>query len=327
MSNFGIPYMGSKSKICKEICGLFPKAENFYDLFGGGFSISDFMIRYRSKDYKQFHFNEIRPGICDLIKDAIAGKYNYKVFKPKWISREEFFERKEIDAYVKVIWSFGNNGNDYIFGKDIERYKKSMHNAIVFNEFDEQAENVLGIKKFNDGLSIYDKRLFLRNRVIILNKHLTDSESKQLERLEQLERIQQLEQLQQLQQLERLQQLQQLQQLQRLERLERIQQLERLCFYNTSYEKVEIKDNSIIYCDIPYDGTVGYGEFDRKRFLDWASEQVNPVFISEYQINDSRFKEIYRIKKRSLLDSGVGRKHKMERVYVNKAGFKSILSR
>ena len=120
MSNFGITYMGSKSKICKEICGIFPKAENFYDLFGGGFSITDCMIRYRSKDYLQFHFNEIRPRICDLIKDAIAGKYNYKVFKPKFISREEFFERKEKDAYVKIIWSFGT------MEKPIFLEKKSM---------------------------------------------------------------------------------------------------------------------------------------------------------------------------------------------------------
>ena len=57
---YGIPYLGSKSKICDKVCSIFPKAENFYDLFGGGFSISHFMLKHRFKDYKHFHFNEIR---------------------------------------------------------------------------------------------------------------------------------------------------------------------------------------------------------------------------------------------------------------------------
>lgn len=28
--NYGLPYMGSKSKICKYLCGIFPKADHFY---------------------------------------------------------------------------------------------------------------------------------------------------------------------------------------------------------------------------------------------------------------------------------------------------------
>ena len=40
MSNFGIPYMGNKSDIVASIAMNFPKADNFYDLFGGGGSIS-----------------------------------------------------------------------------------------------------------------------------------------------------------------------------------------------------------------------------------------------------------------------------------------------
>ena len=30
---YGIPYMGSKSKICEKVCSIFPKADNFYDLW------------------------------------------------------------------------------------------------------------------------------------------------------------------------------------------------------------------------------------------------------------------------------------------------------
>ena len=66
--NYGIPYMGSKSKIITKFIGLFPKADNFYDLFGGGFSVTHGMLLHRKNDFKEFHFNELRNGIPELIK-------------------------------------------------------------------------------------------------------------------------------------------------------------------------------------------------------------------------------------------------------------------
>ena len=102
---------------------MFPRADNFYDIFGGGFSITQAMLERRSSHYKKFYFNEIRPGICDLIKDAIAGKYNYDVFSPDWISKDKFLKMVDSDPYIKLCWSFGNNGKGYIFGGDIKPYK------------------------------------------------------------------------------------------------------------------------------------------------------------------------------------------------------------
>jgi len=313
--SYGIPYMGSKSKICRDICGIFPPADNFYDLFGGGFSVTHFMLKYRAKDFKQFHFNEIRPGVCDLIKDSMAGKYSYDKFSPPWISREEFFERKEIDAYVKLIWSFGNNGECYLFGKDIELTKRSMHMAVVFNEFDAYAIKIFGMNKFKEGYSITDKRLFLKNRVALLGKGID------LQQLEQLERLQQLKQLNQLEQLEQLERLEQLNQLQQL------QQPSPLNFYNQSYENVKIKENSVVYCDIPYKGTGGYGGiFNHEKFMNWAATMPSPVFISEYDVPDKRFKLIKSVKKRSMLrvKKAGPRVVKDENIYVNQAGYEKL---
>ena len=73
MGYYGIPYMGSKDKICDELIKIFPKADHFYDLFGGGFSVTHAMFLRRSRDYKQFHFNEIRKGACGFIERAIKG--------------------------------------------------------------------------------------------------------------------------------------------------------------------------------------------------------------------------------------------------------------
>jgi site-specific DNA-adenine methylase len=56
--NYGIPYMGSKSKIIHKISRFFPPADNFYDLFGGGFSVTHFMIEHRKRDFKEFHFKQ-----------------------------------------------------------------------------------------------------------------------------------------------------------------------------------------------------------------------------------------------------------------------------
>ena len=42
--------MGSKSGIVTELCRAFPKADNFYDLFGGGFAVSHFMLLHRGRD-------------------------------------------------------------------------------------------------------------------------------------------------------------------------------------------------------------------------------------------------------------------------------------
>ena len=158
--NYGIPYQGSKSKLLPELCKFFPPATNFYDLFGGGFSVTHAMLKHRSKSFKHFHFNEIRKGMTDLIQDSMKGKYSYKNFKPKFISREEFFEKKEKDLYIKLIWSFGNNGKDYLFGKDIEQEKKSLHNAIVFNQFDNYSKKILGMDKFLGNIDIKSRRLF-----------------------------------------------------------------------------------------------------------------------------------------------------------------------
>ena len=289
--------MGSKSGIAEEIIKRLPNADHFYDLFGGGFSITHAMLARRPKDFKKFHFNEIRPGICELIQSAIRGEYSYNNFKPSFVDRETFFLRKDQDPYIKLCWSFGNQGATYMFSKEIEPYKKSMHNAIVLNEFDQLACQVFGMSAFSSGYSIKTKRFFLRNKIEHFRKtkipdflvpFLKSEQSKMLERL---------------------------------------QQLERLTFTNLSYDKVKIESNSIIYCDPPYANTEKYDhEINHKQFLDWANSQASPVFISEYQINDSRFVPIFKIEKLNRMNA-LNRTKKTEIIYANKAAVKSIRAR
>jgi len=301
MAKYGIPYMGSKDGICDKLIPIFPKAGHFYDLFGGGFSVTHAMLKHRPHDYKHFHFNEIKQPVVDLIKDAIAGKYSYDNFKPPWVSREEFHAKKAACGYTACIWSFGNNQKNYLFGK-IESYKRSMHQAVVFGEFDDLAKQVLGIDHWpmND---IKERRLYLRRKIEwyrvnglpdFLVPFLSEKQKKEFEIINGSIQVQILQQLKQL------------------------EQLGPLNFYSKDCREIEILPNSVVYCDIPYQGTAEYGQsFDHAAFYDWAANHTEAVFFSEYNCDDPRFTVVFEIEKRSMLSSTKSNKTNIERVYSN----------
>jgi len=300
MSKFGIPYMGSKDTIAASIALNFPKADNFYDLFGGGFSISHYMLVNKSENYNKIHYNEIKKDITELVKKAINGDYSYDRFKPQWVSRENFFKNLD-DPYIRICWSFGNNQKDYIFGTDIEEYKRSMHQAVIFDEFNYIAKAVFEFDLWPKNVNtIRKKRYYLRQKIEWFRvKNKIPDKIKPF-----------IKQLQDLQQLGRLVQLQQLQQLERLQQLE---------ITSKDYREVEILPNSIVYCDIPYQGTADYGNnFSHKDFFDWAATRDFPVYISEYNVSDPRFKLVYKIDKRSMMSSYKENTKKMsEKLYWN----------
>lgn len=286
--------MGSKDSIVHKVCSVFPPADNFYDLFGGGFSVSHYMLLHRANRYNHFLFNEPAPGTVDLIRDAISGKFNYNTFKPPFIGREEFFKNKDSCAYTRIIWSFGNNQSGYIFGKDIESYKKSLHDAVIFDSFDTTAIKALGICKWPLNSTIKARRFFIRR---VVKKRM--GELQQLELLERLERLEQLEQL------------------------ERLERLERLELTSIDYRKVEIKPNSVVYCDPPYEGTAEYTEpFDHAVFWDWVRKNEEPVFVSEYTAPKDigivmAIRKKSKLAARSPIDS-------VEKIFGNKAAIERI---
>lgn len=57
-----------------------------------------------------------------------------------------------------------------------------------------------------------------------------------------------------------------------------------------SYDQLEIPDNSVIYCDPPYQATTGYKDaFDSAKFWQWVREKSmagNKVYVSEYTAPD-----------------------------------------
>ena len=128
---YGLPYKGSKNSIAKQIIDFLPSAENFYDLFAGGCAITHAALL--SGKYRYIYFNDINPGITQLFLDAVRGKYKNE---SSWISREDFFALKDSDPYIRYCWSFGNDGDSYLYSQEIEPYKKACHYAVVFNWWD-----------------------------------------------------------------------------------------------------------------------------------------------------------------------------------------------
>lgn len=252
MRKYGFPYKGSKNKLAEKIVKLFPDAENFYDLFCGGCAITHrALIENRWKNYV---INDIDSRCPKLFLDAINGEFKNE---KRWISREDFFKLKDNDGYVAFCWSFGNNGRDYLYARDLEQYKKAWHYALFFSDYTE-AKKLLNekIEEIEIEKDFYKKYLLSKKYI----KH-----NQRLQSLQSLERLESLESL---------------------ERLERLERLETSC---KSYNEIEIKPNSIIYCDIPYVNTNSYGKknintFDYVSFYNWCRNQTELCFISSYDM-------------------------------------------
>lgn len=278
---YGIPYKGSKNKIAQQIINCIPSAENFYDLFCGGGAITHCALLQNR--WKNYIMNDIDKGLSQLFVDAVNGKYKNE---KRWISREEFFKLKDTDAYVRYIWSFGNNGRDYMFSREIEETKRLGHNAIVFGDI-KPLEKLLNIDlsfllKIDD---LSERRKTFCRAMKKLNESEYLQRNQILERLECLVRLQELQQLQQ------------------------------------DYRTVNILPNSVIYCDIPYKGTNVYGKsgkpsFDYEAFYAWCEKQTEPVFISEYAMPDNRFKCIMEIEKTSSYSATNNNKKTVEKLFI-----------
>jgi site-specific DNA-adenine methylase len=320
-----IPYMGSKRKICNELfqkmLEIKPNAKYFFDLFGGGGSMSFFALQIGLKT----HYNEKQKGLVDLInyildrsKNKQSGKFG--IFPDdfyKFITREEFAVLKDEDSikgqFARICYSFGNNQKSYLFG-DIEELKRLAHDIVVFRN-----ENALAEfnQKNNSNFVLSDKKTWNERRLDFMAQIPRASKIEQLQRLERLEQLQQLEQLERLEQLEQLQQLQQLLQLERLERLER---LPAFSISNLDFQEVKIETpvaETIIYLDPPYRGAYGYLEGVLHSEIDsYFLNSPYSCFMSEY---NAPFDSVLEIKKESLLNNTKAEKKVViEKLFYNK---------
>jgi DNA adenine methylase len=72
-----------------------------------------------------------------------------------------------------------------------------------------------------------------------------------------------------------------------LKQISRIKDFKDIVFSNKNYDEMFIPiQQSIIYCDPPYQGTTGYkNKFDHNKFWEWCNKKIeegHKVFVSEY---------------------------------------------
>jgi len=283
-----IPYMGNKRKLATKILNTIYQTvgdfDRLYDLFGGGGSVSVAGI----KSGHAVYYNELNTGVVNLLKYIQAGGE----LPTHWVSREEFNKHKHGDdwysGFVKCVWSFGNNQSGYLFGEEIEENKRILHEIVVNKSttLNDELLKISGVKIPDKILNVegFSKRKILVMRFLKENKYTINNIWDNFHQDIDKHRL-----------------LQQLEQLEQLERLERLEQLE---ITNLGYNQVIVKPNSVIYCDPPYLGTAEYqeGGFDHNQFYKWCLENLNPVFVSEYNM-PKEFIKIANFEHRSTLSA------------------------
>ena len=397
---YGLPYKGSKNGIVPFLIDAFPRKKNFYDLFAGGCAVTHGALL--SGKFENFFINDIS-DYPEVFLKAINGGFKDE---KRWISREDFFNLKDKEAYIRYCWSFGNKGFDYLYSKEIEPWKKALHYARIFNDF--SLLEAFGIKTYKaDRITVaknadewkkkyiewYCKEVLHSSLdVLELRKNLEENIKRNSEKLknylidglqkarkrpsdvdrylgtngmaghyfgksqwefptrevyiklqsflvlpleyeeiyglqELLQRLQSLQSLESLQRLQRLESLERLQRLESLESLQSLESLESLQSFRGSYEKIKIRPDSVIYCDIPYRNKDEYyeGGFDYERFYDWCEKQTEPLYISEYWMPPERFECVASIEKSVTLCSGSGKKA-VEKLFVPKVQIKKKIA-
>ena len=286
MSNYGMAYMGSKSKLASDIIGILPRGKRFVDLFGGGGSMSHCAVL--SGKYESVIYNELDACVAQCFRDAIAGKFSKENFKPRWISRDEFHAKKNVDGYIRTCWSFGNDCNSYLFAKEIEEIKRQAFEYCV------NGTSIEGVPdcEYSDWNA---RRLFLM-------RWANAQSVEDFQRLQCLQSITRLEALQ------------------RLERLLSLEGVNRIEIITGDYRNYQNQTGDVVYCDPPYENTKQYSVagFNLKEFYDWVYDADFPIWFSSYEISDKRFDCVWETERTSQLSATNNSLKVVEKLYANK---------
>ena len=240
---YGIPYQGSKSRIAEWVISQLPPADTLVDLFAGGCAITHAALL--SGKYNHVIANDLTQG-PNVFRDAINGEFDDM---QGGITRDEFLASD--DDAIKLLYSFGNNRNDYLWSPEMESVKAP-------------AERMLSAP------SMHERRIAYKAFLRALKKYVDDNGTKNLATSKGIDELQGLERLERLQ---------------GLQGLERLQGLE---ISNLDYRLVDIPEDAVVYADPPYRNTgyKAYADFSSTEFDEWLSVVPFPIYISEFTCPD-----------------------------------------
>ena len=177
---YGLPYKGSKNSIAQKIVGQLPEADVLVDLFAGGGAITHCALM--TGKYKRVIMNDLNAEAIQMFQDAVNGKYRKET---RWISHDDFFRLKGNEWYVKLCWSFSNDGHSYLYGKHIEPWKKALWYARRLNDCSLLEE--MGIHSDGSKADIKAHTAEYREKYIEWYGQNVDASLESLERLQSLE--------------------------------------------------------------------------------------------------------------------------------------------
>ena len=348
--SWGLPYMGSKNSIAKDVVNALPSGERLVDLFAGGCAITDCALKNTNK-FSRFLVNDLNGWSPQTYVKALAGGFKDE---ERWISRKDFFRLKDTDPYVKLCFSFGNDLKTYMYGPEIEPYKRALHHIIFWENYgpmEDLCPQVVDIikeyckgkdrkgRRLASGYAVADhikqkgsveywqsnpmfrsvKVKWTPERRGMKGSELSNNTLKDIApqpMLVSLERRERLERLQSMQSLESLERLQNIADM--TERASLGQQDMLIETSNISYEDYAYREGDVVYCDPPYKNTKEYGiKFDSDSFWEWARTRSYPVYVSEYQAPED-FVSIWSKEKRALLNSESPTAPRTEHLFVHK---------
>lgn len=274
--NYGIPYLGSKSRLVERLVPLLPSSDTFVDLFAGGCAVTHAAVL--SGKWRRVVANDVDPLPLRLFKDAMEGR---AVENFRWFSRKEFFESRESDPYARFLFSFSNNGADYAYPPEIEPLKRELSRLVLSDDW-------------------HERRVLLRKAVRtilgLLKGGNLDNE------VEKLGRCQALEHLERLERLERLKGLAKAPIVFSNKDYRDVELPEGSTVYcDIPYRTAKQAKGTYIY------------RFDYGSFYEWALSREFPVFVSEYTMPEG-FSEVASFRHIAL--RGGSRKAVQERVFV-----------
>ena len=251
-NKYGLAYQGGKSVLADDLLSVIPSAENFYDLFAGGCSITHAAIL--SDKWENVYSNDIS-DMPLVFKKAVEGFDYNSYLRP--VSKEEF--NTTSDPIIKYIFSFSTNFKDYALTEKnreiFELFLRFVKNPI---------ENIKLLNYYN-GKPVTSYTIVLRQiRHLIHRFNCIDSAKLNITKLD--------------------------------------------------YRAVNIKPNSVIYCDIPYINTGGYGvKFNHQEFYEWVKDKAKEgieVYFSECSA-PSEFTEVWSkdVRFQSTLNGNKGSKN------------------
>ena len=102
--------------------------------------------------------------------------------------------------------------------------------------------------------------------------------------------------------------------------MRQVPKLDGVLFVEGSFDQIVfLPENSIVYCDPPYEGTTKYKDkLDHRKFWQWCREMAvlgHMVFISEYNAPDD-FQCVWEKKVNNTLTKDTGSKQCIERLFI-----------